>query len=316
MIQSDVLIVGGGPAGSSAAWGLKQRGFKCLLLDQQAFPRVKPCAGWLTPRVLKDLQFVPDDYPHSFTTFRSFQVGLRGLTFTLPTRQHAIRRVEFDDWLLRRSGAEVCQHTVKTIEQTPEGYVIDGQFTARWLIGAGGTYCPVYRTLFRSDNPKNRQSLVAATEEEFAYPMDDLRCWLWFFDDGLPGYAWVVPKAGGYVNIGVGGLAEKMNAAGQSLKQHWERLIEKVERMGLVRGHAYHPEAHSYYVRQSLPRVQQGGAFLVGDAAGLATVDMGEGISASIRSGLRAAESIATGKPYALDGIAKYSLRALLGLGR
>ncbi len=203
---------------------------------------------------------------------------------------------------------------VKKIEPTGDGFVVDGQFSARYLIGAGGTYCPVYRSLFKSDNPKNRQSLVMAQEEEFPYDYSDSRCWLWFFDDGLPGYSWYVPKANGVVNVGVGGLAEKMNAGGQSLKQHWTRLIEKIERMGLVRGHDYQPEAHSYYVRQSLPQVRKGNAFLAGDAAGMATIDMGEGISAAIRSGLRAAGSILTGQPYRLNGIAKYSLRSLIGL--
>lgn len=314
MIETDVLIVGGGPAGSSAAWRLKQAGARCLVLDQQAFPRVKTCAGWLTPQVLKDLDFTPADYPHGFTTFDSFQVAIRGMTIKLRTRQHAIRRVEFDNWLLRRSGVEVCQHTVKKIERDGDGFMVDGQFSARYLIGAGGTYCPVYRSLFKSDNPKNRQSLVMAQEEEFPYEYSDGRCWLWFFDDGLPGYSWYVPKANGVVNVGVGGLAEKMNASGQSLKQHWNRLVEKIERMGLVRGHDYRPEAHSYYVRQSLPQVRKGNAFLAGDAAGMATIDMGEGISAAIRSGLRAAGSILTSQPYRLNGIAKYSLRSLLGL--
>ena len=313
MIRREVIIVGGGPAGSSCAWRLQQHGVDCLVLDQQIFPRVKPCAGWLTPKVLKDLAFDPAEYPHGFTTFDSFQVSIRGLTFKFPTRQHAIRRVEFDNWLLRRSCADVQQHAVKTIEEVDGGYVLDGQFSARYLVGAGGTYCPVYRSLFRAENPKNRQSLVAATEEEFPYEISDPRCWLWFFDDGLPGYAWYVPKANGIVNLCVGGMAEKMNASGEKLKTHWNRLIEKVERIGLVRGHDYQPEAHTYYVRQSLPQPRRGNAFLVGDSAGLATVDLGEGISAAVRSGLQAADAIVHGRPYRLEGISRYSLRALLG---
>lgn len=314
MISVEVLIIGGGPSGSACAWKLAQSGADCLVLDQHAFPRFKPCAGWLTPAVLKDLAFTPADYPYGFTTFRSFQVCAGGLTFKLPTHQHAIRRVEFDDWLLRRSAAPVIQHAVKVITRQEGRYIVDGQYSARFLVGAGGTYCPVYRTLFKTANPKDRRSLVAAQEEEFLYPYEDPRCWLWFFDDGLPGYSWYVPKANGYLNVGVGGKAEVMNRRGDSLKEHWNRLVEKLDRMGLVRGRGFHPESHTYYTRQSLPEIERDGAYLVGDAAGLATVDMGEGISSAIKSGLLAAESILTGRPYRLQGIPKLSLRALLGL--
>lgn len=314
MITTQVLIVGGGPAGSACAGRLVQAGIDCLVLDQHAFPRFKPCAGWLTPGALKDLDFTPADYPHGFTTFRSFQVSIRGFTFKLPTHQHAIRRIEFDDWLLRRSCAPVQQHTVKAIQQDGDSFIVDGKYAARYLIGAGGTYCPVYRALFKTTSPKDRRSLVVAQEQEFPYPYDDPRCWLWFFDDGLPGYSWYVPKANGYLNVGVGGKAEEINAKGDHLKNHWNRLVEKLDRMGLVRGHEYAPEAHSYYTRQALPEIRRGNAFLVGDAAGLATVDMGEGISNGIKSGLLAAESIIQGRTYRLQGIPKLSLRSLVGL--
>ena len=57
--------------------------------------------------------------------------------------QHSIRRVEFDDWLLKRSGAEVVTHQVKRIERTAHGYLIDDGYECDALVGAGGTACPV-----------------------------------------------------------------------------------------------------------------------------------------------------------------------------
>jgi menaquinone-9 beta-reductase len=63
MIETEVLIVGGGPAGSACAWRLKQSNMDCLILDQAEFPRFKPCAGWITPEVLRDLQLDVNDYP-------------------------------------------------------------------------------------------------------------------------------------------------------------------------------------------------------------------------------------------------------------
>jgi flavin-dependent dehydrogenase len=53
--SADVIIVGGGPAGSSCAWSLKRQGVDCLVLDKEPFPRGKPCAGWITPEVVEDL---------------------------------------------------------------------------------------------------------------------------------------------------------------------------------------------------------------------------------------------------------------------
>jgi flavin-dependent dehydrogenase len=55
-IYADVIIVGGGPAGSTCAWKLLKQGVDCLLLDKQVFPRTKPCGGWLMPEVLEDLE--------------------------------------------------------------------------------------------------------------------------------------------------------------------------------------------------------------------------------------------------------------------
>ena len=312
MIQTEVLIIGGGPAGSACAWRLKQANVDCIILDQHTFPRSKPCAGWITPDVLKDLSFTPKDYQYGLTTFHSFQVSLRCLTFKLPTLQYAVRRCEFDYWMLRRSGAAFQQHKVKSIERFTDGYVVDSMFSTRYLVGAGGTYCPVYRSIFKTISPKSRQSLIVAQVEEFPYAYTDERCRLWFFEDRLPGYSWYVPKANGYVNVGVGGKAERFNVNNDSLKNHWNRLVEKLDRLGLVRGHDYRPKAHSYYVRQDLPEIRKGNAFLVGDSAGLATIDMGEGISPAIKSGLKVAEAILKGNRYNLNSISRYSMRSIL----
>ncbi len=308
MIKTDVLIVGGGPAGAACAWYLQRHNVECLVLDREPFPRVKLCAGWIPPDVLADLEIQPDAYPHSLTVFTSLRIAVRGLHFSLPGRQYAIRRVEFDHWLLQRSGVPLVTHHVRAIERVEGGYVVDGAFFARYLVGAGGTHCPVYRTFFQDVHPRASDTLIVTQEEEFPYAYSDPHCYLWFMEHRLPGYAWYVPKSGGYVNVGVGGMAETLKANGDTIKRHWEALVEKLARRGLVRDYSFTPKGHSYYLRQDSNALRVDNAFVVGDAAGLATRDMGEGIGPAVKSGLLAAQAIVHGTPYCVDTIRRCSL--------
>jgi menaquinone-9 beta-reductase len=312
MMQTEVLIVGGGPAGAACALKLNQNGVDCLILDKQPFPRFKPCAGWITPEVFRDLNIAPADYPGGLTLFESFSVSFRGLAFRLPVQQYAIRRYEFDDWLLRKAGVRVYPHTVKKIEPARGGYEIDGSYSGKYLVGAGGTACPVYQTLFRSIRPRTEKGLIVALEEEFQHPAADQRCHLWFFERGLPGYAWYVPKAGGFINVGIGGKAKALKDGKEGLKGHWVHLVEKLDALDLVRGHTFRPSGHIYYLRDKNAAVRQGNALLAGDAAALATRDMGEGIRPAIQSGLLAAEAIIHGGDYSLQSIPSYSWPSLL----
>jgi flavin-dependent dehydrogenase len=223
MQHYDALIVGGGPAGSACARKLVLAGRKVAVLDREEFPRTKLCAGWVTPEAVADLELDVDAYPHRFSTFKYIIAHIKGLTFKLDTPQHSIRRFEFDDFLLKRCGADVHVHNVKNIERDGADYVIDQAFRAPYLIGAGGTRCPVYRSLFRDRNPRARELQAATYEHEFPYAWDEPHCHLWFFDKGLPGYAWYVPKADAYLNCGIGGMAEKLKAGGDDIKSHWRR---------------------------------------------------------------------------------------------
>ncbi len=61
----DVIIVGGGPAGSSCAWRLRRAGLDVVVWDRAAFPRDKVCAGWITPQAVDDLELDLDEYTAS-----------------------------------------------------------------------------------------------------------------------------------------------------------------------------------------------------------------------------------------------------------
>jgi flavin-dependent dehydrogenase len=314
MIKTDVLIVGGGPAGSACARRLKQEHISSIVLDKAKFPRFKPCAGWVTPQVLRWVGEEVDNYPHGLTEFSSFDVSINGFQFKLPTRQYAIRRFEFDNWLLQLAEPQLKMYDVHGIRQENGEYVVDDEFSAHYLVGAGGTHCPVYQTFFSQTSPKGQGALIVAQEEEFQYDYKDARCKLWFFENKLPGYAWYVPKKDGYVNVGVGGFTGQLKKRADTLKRHWNLLAKQLEEAGLITDHIYKPAGHSYFLRQKLTEIRNGNAFLVGDALGLATLDMGEGIGPAIRSGQLAAEAIIHGTEYSVAGIPRYSLPSLVGL--
>jgi menaquinone-9 beta-reductase len=310
MRSCEVLIVGGGPAGSTAAWQLRRAGVDVLVLDRDPFPRLKLCAGWITPEVVRELEMDLGDYPHRLLTFPRLRVHFGRLQVPVPCVQHSIRRFEFDAWLLERSGVEVVQHNVRHISTEADGFTIDERYRCRWLIGAGGTRCPVYRTLFRDLNPRAAELQIVTLEHEIQYDWQDADCHLWFCANGLPGYSWYVPKERGWLNVGVGAIAERMKRAGQDIKSHWAHLAATLGAR-LAPGARYDPGGYSYYLRGRVEVVRRDNAFITGDAAGLATRDLGEGIGPAIRSGLRAAQAITAGTPYRLEDVTGVSIGSI-----
>jgi flavin-dependent dehydrogenase len=300
MDTCDVLIVGGGPAGSACAWALRRAGVDALVLDRAAFPRDKVCAGWITPQVIDALHLDTDEYRRgrTFQPFTGFRVGLVGGSRPVETRYAAavsfgIRRCEFDEYLLRRSGARLTLGTpAAAIVRDGEGWVVNGAIRARMLVGAGGHFCPVARAINRDERSDRAMPLVVAQEAEFPIDPDDTAATapdipeLYFCRD-LRGYGWTVRK-GQYLNVGLGRLDSR------SLPRAIAEFVAFLERAGRVRGTAARRwHGHAYLVPAPLiRRAVDAGVLLVGDAAGLAYPQSGEGIRPAIQSGLFAARTI------------------------
>lgn len=312
MIDIDVIIVGGGPAGSSCAWKLREYGQESLILDKSIFPRAKLCAGWITANVAKNLKISLSAYPFSITIFRKLFIHIGKRKFIISTTQSAIRRIEFDHWLLERSGAKVEQHEVKKIIRKGRFFIIDDEFRCKYLVGAGGTNCPVYRSFFENLYPREINKLIVTLEAEIPYNFQDNHCYLWFYDNNMPGYSWYLPKKDGYLSIGVGGKFVTLKNRGESIKDHWSIFIEKLKYLSLISNIKIHPRGYFYFLhQQSIPTFHEN-LFLIGDAVGLATLDMGEGIGPAVESGIAAAKSIVTNSPLSLKNISKYSFLKIL----
>jgi flavin-dependent dehydrogenase len=304
MIDAEVIVVGAGPAGSTCAWKLNQNGIQTVLLDKRDFPRQKLCAGWITPAVLKNLRLKKEEYPHGILTFRRLFFHVYSRKFPIPTCQYSVRRYEFDQWLLKRAAVPLHRHAVQHIKKENGHYIIDNAYRSRYLVGAGGTHCPVYGTFFKEVNSRQQYRLITTIEEEFKYDYHDANCHLWFFEKKLPGYAWYVPKADGYLNVGIGAKFLTLKKRGLTIRRHWDYFISKLAELSLVQGHTFQPRGHNYYLRQPLPAGHLDNAFVIGDAAGLA-----------IESGILAANAILTGSRFSTKSVTRYSIGHILWAG-
>jgi flavin-dependent dehydrogenase len=154
MQTCDVLIVGGGPAGSACAWRLKRHGVDVLVMDRAVFPRDKVCAGWITPQVVSALDLDLADYARDrvLQPISGFRTGpMRGRLLEIrfdDVVSYAIRRWEFDHYLLQRSGARLSTgKAVAGLEREAGGWIVNGTVCTPMLVGAGGHNSPVARHL-------------------------------------------------------------------------------------------------------------------------------------------------------------------------
>ena len=302
MDSCDVLIVGAGPAGSSCAWRLQRTGLDVLILDKSVFPRNKVCGGWITPAVIEELQLNPVEYSQKrvfqpITGFRTSRMGGPEIetAYGHPI-SYGIRRLEFDDFLLARCGARILQGTsLKTLERSNDQWIVNGKIKTRLVVGAAGHFCPVARFL-GADN--HGEMAVVAQETEFEMtPGQADACAIrpelpeLYFCADMKGYGWCFRKQN-FLNVGLGRLDP------HGLPHHVADFVDflRVNRkLGFdlptaMQGHAY--LLHSNNKR----RLVGEGILLVGDAAGVAYSQSGEGIRPAIESGLLAGEAILAAK--------------------
>ncbi|MCE9599837.1 MAG: NAD(P)/FAD-dependent oxidoreductase [Spirochaetia bacterium] len=322
----DVIVVGAGPGGSNAARQLVKLGWKTLMLDRQKFPRLKICAGWITPPALKLLELKPSDYPFTIQPFASGSVvlGERYYETHFPTTaSYGIIRTEFDAFLADRAareGATFLQDVrIKSIERTdgPDGFITvraeDGKsWTSRLIIGAGGTGCPVAR---QWGEKSKEEVIIQATESETKIGADVLRQLTPYYgttelfpEPDFFGYAWYVTK-GDWLNIGIGRFSHKT----RQLDDHRKPFMDLLHKLGRLKGiedKLVDFGRHAYKLYDEVPRKLFGDRFmLIGDAGGFASKWAGEGIRPAIETGAFAANvanEALRAKQYDANQLSKY----------
>ena len=323
----DVLVVGGGPAGSACAARLAAAGRDVVVLDRARFPRDKPCAGWITPEVMAALALDLPAYAarHTLQPITGFRVGvIGGAAHTIDYAQpvsYGIRRRELDAYLLERSGAGLeLGQTVERIERQGGRWRLNDAFEAPVLVGAGGHFCPVARLLRqgRAQSAEN-DPLVVARETEFHLASGDAeRCPVvaerpeLYFAPDLAGYGWCFRK-GAYLNVGLG------RRDTHALPGHVAAFLAFLRDTRRLAEAPPDPWCgHAYRLREGPPqRLVGDGLLLVGDAAGLARAASGEGILTAVLSGQLAAEVLLeAGADVAAARLEAYARRLPERLGR
>jgi geranylgeranyl reductase family protein len=321
--DADVVIVGAGPGGSTAAYHLAQAGLDVIVCEKSQFPREKVCGDGLTPRAVKQLIAMGIDTSAENGWVRNH--GLRilggGMRLELPWPDLAsypsyglVRpRQDFDEVLARaaqKAGAQVHELTPVTAPLVEErtGRVIGVQTK-----GGGTVKAPV--TLI-ADGNSSRLSLQLSRQRREDRPMgvayrryftsprhddDWLESWLELWDgkpgEGrlLPGYGWVFGVGDGTSNVGLG-ILNTSDAFGKTDYRHmldrW--LASMPPEWGFTEDNATGP-TRGAALPMGFNRTPHyaDGAVLVGDAGGMVNPMNGEGIAYAMESGRLAAELVA-----------------------
>ncbi|MER7753220.1 geranylgeranyl reductase family protein [Kitasatospora sp. NPDC097643] len=340
---ADVIVVGAGPAGSTAAYHLARTGLDVLLLEKSAFPREKVCGDGLTPRAVKQLTDLGIDVSEQAGWLHNrglrLIVGRRSIEFDWPELSAfpgyglVRRRADFDELLARRAAAAGARLVERANVAGPLVDERTGRITGV-TARLGEEKRPVdYRApvVVAADGNSTRLSLAmkryrrtdramgVAYRTYITTPRHDdryLEAWLDLRhpDDPahrlLPGYAWVFGMGDGTANIGLGVL----DTAGIDLD--WRDLLRRWCET-LPPGYGYTPDAVTEPVRGSaLPMGLNrqphyaDGLLLVGDAGGTVSPATGEGIAYAMESGRYAAETIVQALARRTDHGRELALRA------
>lgn len=340
--EHDVIVVGAGPAGATAAIDLAQRGYDVLLLDRADFPRDKTCGDAVSlgcTEILSRLgmgekliaaeergEFYPLRHmrlvsPKGYLLHADFREGVPG------QRSYVAPRLYFD--------AAIQQHAVECgakfmVADVKEPIVEQGCITgvqarvngdvkelrARVVIGADGVTSAVMRNIRPETNQHHdhhRAVALRAYIEDLEIHPHEVEFYL--YKEFLPGYGWIFPTADNVANIGLGMRLDNFRALKRNLKKMLRDFLEvpdikkRLKRGGVVRDVAIWQL--NFGSQKNLQHVYDG-AILIGDAAGFINPLTGGGIHNALLSAEIAAltidEAFKTGD-FSREGMIKYEAR-------
>ena len=308
----DVVIVGGGPAGSSAACSMAKSGLSVLLIDKSEFPRDKCCGDGLTTMALrlseelglnienlKNLEVVNEAVIH-------FPSGKREI-FPLPKKgmfAAIVPRAEYDLALIDLARELMVDVRLglkfSSINFDEEKTFLNiegmGEVETSFVIAADGAWSPVRRSLdLGEEQPRGEWLAFRQYVSGVASGSNDLH--VWFEKDLLPGYAWSFPLPNGKANVGFGVLKSQHSSASETAQLARELFNRKSisETLGSDIKLEGRQTAWPIPARINSQQLTNRSVIFVGDAAASTDILTGEGIGQALLTGILAGEAIKSG---------------------
>ncbi|MDB5149082.1 MAG: geranylgeranyl reductase, partial [Mucilaginibacter sp.] len=317
-VDTDVLIIGAGPAGASAALFLAKKGIPSIIVDKAKFPRDKICGDALSGKAVEVLNKLDKDFVGELSSNDKF-LGSWGVTFVAPggeslrvpfnTKKEKTtapgfisKRVDFDNWLVEKLRGNSLTQLIEETEIRNYTYydgsiqamAKDGRtFKARMVLACDGAYSEFTKDIagIKTEPAHNCFGLRAYYKNVTGLDKENF-IELQFLKEFLPGYFWIFPLPNGYANVGVGMRADKMSSKKINLKKSFESILENNE---AIRNRFSNAEKIGDIKLFGLPlgskkrKLSGNNYMLCGDAAQLIDPFTGEGIGNAMMSGMFAA---------------------------
>lgn len=287
MLHYDVLIIGGGPSGSSLAFLLLKQGISCCIIDREKFPRDKLCGGLLTEKTVSLIESIYGDihFPcERISSSVSLFFGEKKLSnVTTQSKFYLVERRKFDNYFIDRfrelGGIVYEKENVQSVDQSQHIVELQGnkKIGYKVLVGADGANSFV-RKMVAPDYKPNAICVESSYKSDV---VDDEICV--FFTEKRSGYGWCFPK-NNYYTVGMGGDTKWNKKIKESFIAFSEKIGKPVEK------HTIQGAMIPFGKFVKCPYKKD--ILLIGDAAGLVDPITGEGLFFAFWSAMFASTAI------------------------